>query len=340
MQDMGEWILTDPTATNMEERAQYVAAAGETGLFDHASEQYSFQIMTPTRTIRLSHGRLHQLAMRDPTDRPDLPEHLTWQMNAGTGKDRKRCRLAFPFSPATCSASEGMRISGGSGGRRRTSSGSSESGNLGPVAVGSKAREGQRETESLEGGGESVGGSRSSALDLAELLEKKDLSAAEVMVIRQSMVQTQDRLFVATNANEGVGSGGGAMATGRKISASSAAAMEEVVGDDSMVVGKGIMIKGDVDNCATLIVEGYFEGNYRGGFLAVPKGGKYVGMADVRRADIGGRLHGTLSARTLLEVRSSGKIEGMVRYNDVKLEQGGSMVGDIQKGTKMSLGSM
>lgn len=36
----------------------------------------------------------------------------------------------------------------------------------------------------------------------------------------------------------------------RKGSASSAAAMGEVVGDDSMVVGKGIMIKGDVDDCA------------------------------------------------------------------------------------------
>lgn len=51
---------------------------------------------------------------------------------------------------------------------------------------------------------------------------------------------------MATNANEG--GGGGAM--DRKSSASSAAAMGEVVGDDSMVVGKGIMIKGDVDNCA------------------------------------------------------------------------------------------
>eukprot|EP00903_Cladosiphon_okamuranus_P005334 g5332.t1 len=81
MQDMGEWILADPTATNMEECAQYVAVAGETGLFDHASEHASFQIMTPTATIRLSHGRLHQLAMRDPTDRFDLPEHHTWQMN-------------------------------------------------------------------------------------------------------------------------------------------------------------------------------------------------------------------------------------------------------------------
>lgn len=39
-------------------------------------------------------------------------------------------------------------------------------------------------------------------------------------------------------------------ANDRRNSASSATAVGEVVGDDSMVVGKGIMIKGDVDNCA------------------------------------------------------------------------------------------
>lgn len=59
--------------------------------------------------------------------------------------------------------------------------------------------------------------------------------------------QTQDKLFVATSANESGGVG-----TDRKssLAASTAAAIGEVVGDDSMVVGKGIMIKGDVDNCA------------------------------------------------------------------------------------------
>jgi len=81
MHDMGDWILADPTATNMAECVEYVAAAGATGLFEHESEHTSFQIMTPTGTIRLSHGRLHQLAMRDPTDQFDLPDHLTWQMN-------------------------------------------------------------------------------------------------------------------------------------------------------------------------------------------------------------------------------------------------------------------
>lgn len=85
MQDMSEWVLGDPTATNMEECTEYVAkataAGGDIGLFSHASEHTSFQILTPVGRVRLSHGRLHQLPMRDPTDRVDLPDHLTWQMN-------------------------------------------------------------------------------------------------------------------------------------------------------------------------------------------------------------------------------------------------------------------
>ena len=80
--NMGEWILGDHTMTNAKECTEYVASAMQRNkLFDHQSEHVSFQIVTPTATIRLSHGRLHQLAMRDPTDEFDLPDHLTWQMN-------------------------------------------------------------------------------------------------------------------------------------------------------------------------------------------------------------------------------------------------------------------
>ena len=85
---MDEWILGDPTATNMEECKAYVAQASmkDGGLFDHQSEHGSFQIVAPKTAIRLSHGRLHQVATRDPTDRFDLPDHLTWQMNLAINK--------------------------------------------------------------------------------------------------------------------------------------------------------------------------------------------------------------------------------------------------------------
>eukprot|EP00904_Undaria_pinnatifida_P007894 jgi/Undpi1/4234/HiC_scaffold_16.g07600.m1 len=82
-ENMGDWILGDPTVTNMAECIEYVTGALMDGnaLFDHQSEHASFRIITPAATIRLSHGRLHQLPMRDPTDQYDLPDHLTWQMN-------------------------------------------------------------------------------------------------------------------------------------------------------------------------------------------------------------------------------------------------------------------
>lgn len=57
MKGMAEWILDDPTATNMIECAEYVATVGESGLFSHDSEHASFQILTPLGTARLSHGR-------------------------------------------------------------------------------------------------------------------------------------------------------------------------------------------------------------------------------------------------------------------------------------------
>ncbi|CAM9849933.1 unnamed protein product, partial [Ectocarpus fasciculatus] len=55
---MGEWILGDPTATNMDECVEYVARAQaeEGGVFTHQSEHASFQIVTPKATVRLSHG--------------------------------------------------------------------------------------------------------------------------------------------------------------------------------------------------------------------------------------------------------------------------------------------
>lgn len=81
--NMDEWILADPTATDLAECAEYVdrTTKKKGGLFEYQSEHASFQIVTPEVTIRVSHGRLHQLPMRDPTDQFDLPDHLTWQMN-------------------------------------------------------------------------------------------------------------------------------------------------------------------------------------------------------------------------------------------------------------------
>lgn len=47
--------------------------------------------------------RLHQIAMRDPTDQSDFPDHLTWQMNMALdySKVRHTTKEISPESPRT-----------------------------------------------------------------------------------------------------------------------------------------------------------------------------------------------------------------------------------------------
>lgn len=82
---MTEWILSDALATNKPECQSWVED-GTQDIFKHQAEHVSFQLTTPTFTVRLNYGKLHQVAMRDPTDRFDLPDHITHQMNIGLSK--------------------------------------------------------------------------------------------------------------------------------------------------------------------------------------------------------------------------------------------------------------
>lgn len=79
---MPAWITSDPGQTNADECREYVArGAAQGSLFTHQSEHTSMQITSPQLSLRVSHGKVHQLPMRDPTDRFDLPEHVAFQMN-------------------------------------------------------------------------------------------------------------------------------------------------------------------------------------------------------------------------------------------------------------------
>ena len=81
---MDRWIAGDPSATNPNECEEYVSMAAEhDSLFTHQSDHVSFQLISPSLTLRLNHGKLHQLPERDPTDTFDIPDHTTFQMNLG-----------------------------------------------------------------------------------------------------------------------------------------------------------------------------------------------------------------------------------------------------------------
>jgi cytoskeletal protein CcmA (bactofilin family) len=108
------------------------------------------------------------------------------------------------------------------------------------------------------------------------------------------------------------------------------------VSDDSqprkLVVGKDITVRGEITSCDILIVEGTVRADIAGcREMQIAKGGLYVGTANVENAEIRGRFEGELTVTGQLALRSSGELAAKVRYNQIEIEAGGDLSGDVKK---------
>lgn len=98
-----------------------------------------------------------------------------------------------------------------------------------------------------------------------------------------------------------------------------------------LLVGEGINLKGEVTNCAELVVEGTVDARVEATRFQVSASGSYSGECNVEEADIAGHFEGTLNCRGKLFVRGTGKLKGTLRYGDVQIEAGGRIAGEIQE---------
>ncbi|MDE1149072.1 MAG: polymer-forming cytoskeletal protein [Azospirillaceae bacterium] len=98
-----------------------------------------------------------------------------------------------------------------------------------------------------------------------------------------------------------------------------------------LIVGREISLSGEIAACDILVVEGTVEAKLREGrAIEVTDSGLFKGSVEIDEADIGGRFEGDISVRGTLRVRSTGRIEGNIRYGVLEVEQGGLLVGNIQ----------
>ncbi len=105
-------------------------------------------------------------------------------------------------------------------------------------------------------------------------------------------------------------------------------------GDDDgkkLIVGREIVLNGEINSCDRLVVEGRVEANMTDcREIEIAETGTFKGQAEIDRADISGRFEGDLTAREHLVVRSTGRITGRVRFGELEIERGGQIVGDVQ----------
>jgi len=95
-------------------------------------------------------------------------------------------------------------------------------------------------------------------------------------------------------------------------------------------IGSAIKMKGSVQDCGVLQVDGHFEASAQSKHLKVAESGIFLGDADVHSAEILGRFEGTLTVKDKLVIRSAGSVAGNVRYGSIAIESGGKISGDIE----------
>lgn len=98
-----------------------------------------------------------------------------------------------------------------------------------------------------------------------------------------------------------------------------------------LIVGRDISLSGEIAACDVLVVEGTVEAKLRDGrTIEIADTGLFKGSVEIDEADIGGRFEGDITVRGNLRVRSTGKIQGNIRYGTLEVESGGQLSGSIE----------
>lgn len=112
------------------------------------------------------------------------------------------------------------------------------------------------------------------------------------------------------------------------------------VSDVVSVIGPGMKVKGDCSTDGTLRVEGTVEGGVQAAkAVVVGKGGTVRGDIDTQDAVIAGRVSGSITAASRVELQAGCRVEGDIHSRRVKLEEGGVVDGRLEMGASAVRGS-
>jgi cytoskeletal protein CcmA (bactofilin family) len=131
----------------------------------------------------------------------------------------------------------------------------------------------------------------------------------------------------------------------RPVAAGMARRLAEVVGpaarrsdvqpaaDDSkrLIVGRDIVLTGEIKACDRLVVEGRVEAALSDiRTVEIAPSGVLKGAAQVDQADIAGSYEGDLTVQHNLHIRATGRVHGQIRYGSIEIERGGRIGGRVE----------
>jgi cytoskeletal protein CcmA (bactofilin family) len=96
------------------------------------------------------------------------------------------------------------------------------------------------------------------------------------------------------------------------------------------VIQKDTIIKGEISNCSQIEIYGYVEGQLGAETVLIHDGGTFYGTVKTNSADILGTVQGEVFVRNLINIRSSGTVNGNVQYGQLAMEMGANLSAHVR----------
>jgi cytoskeletal protein CcmA (bactofilin family) len=98
---------------------------------------------------------------------------------------------------------------------------------------------------------------------------------------------------------------------------------------DTIYVGEGASVKGDILAPNMLVVDGSIEGSVIGHAIWVGPSGVIKGKVVVDEAEIYGKISEKIEVKQLLFVHTAGQVFGEITYGELQLEKGAILSGTL-----------
>ena len=103
------------------------------------------------------------------------------------------------------------------------------------------------------------------------------------------------------------------------------------------IIGESIKVKGNFHGEGNIIIEGVVDGSVKtNNFLLVGTKAKIAASIEAKNAKVAGEVSGNVEVSEYLEIKASAKITGDVAANQISIEKGAMINGNITMGKKVA----
>ena len=107
--------------------------------------------------------------------------------------------------------------------------------------------------------------------------------------------------------------------------------MSEGSKDKSIFIGAGVVFKGSINAPNQAIISGTVEGDLVAKDVLIGASGVVTGTTEADFVDVKGELNQSITSKSVLIVRNTGKVTGDVTYGEIEIERGGKIKGTMKQ---------